>query len=651
MTRAIIIERMVYSMNIYEAEKKLIENRMLEIKNDMHDIKRVPRNIVIAGGEPVLDVDAEEFKKLQRMMEILKYDRKQDFVDEYSTLRENTKLGKMDEESLVSFRENLDALSKEDRADLVAVRERMKSVQDAVSYNESIPVYMRKNEDELKAELKTLKRLEEILLRGLRHNYRWEYKDLWDMTGLSKMSRVTENPVRESSIDNKEEYEEEKVEPQFRPVAEEKIDVPSDNLSKIEILATQEQIAEKESEVQPAEQGLANRKMDFDEIKAMLQKEEDRRREAGILADSNSSLASEVAKRSIQSDESIAVNGVSTNIINQSEGLAVNDYNYGEEQPTLEGVVLGAGNRSSGGPRNRKVDISAAIDADYSEVIDDPIETQLSLGPGTKQEIAVQGTDTQKDDDDDLIEVVKVTPWEWIQRHRKQILIALGVTAITISVVVLMTQLWPAIKAMETTKNVAGMLADMVRNSKLWHTADAGGKLFLHGSSVDLAGKISQITGVASSYDAALGTWSFGTQSLGQFASSAASAAASAADKVAKFTSAVDATKWAGIGLMGAGVLIPNKKSKAYKSIKQSIDNLKKASSSMSEEDKSVTGGLITEKITTSTELSEAEKRVLLKKLQNVLKKKKGFNLPSYESVNDILTPEEEAIQEQAKAM
>lgn len=254
--------------------------------------------------------------------------------------------------------------------------------------------------------------------------------------------------------------------------------------------------------------------------------------------------------------------------------------------------------------------------------------------------------------DDDLIEVESVTPWQRIKEHKKQILIGLGLTAITIAIIVAITQVLPAFLAASQAATEASILASnasqvsslaniMSTNSALWHGASAAEQVALHSANVATANLISGLTNSVATFDSLLGSWTIGGQTVAQFAASttaaasqAATVAAAAASKVAALSNAVLGTTIGGIGLVGAGALLPKSKSKEYKSFRASIKNLVNAAPSLSKVDRNKTAESLKTQIATSSKLSNDEKKILYRKLQTAIKKMNKMK----DSVTPLLT-------------
>lgn len=267
-----------------------------------------------------------------------------------------------------------------------------------------------------------------------------------------------------------------------------------------------------------------------------------------------------------------------------------------------------------------------ATDADFTEIPDFDVGDNLP---------------PENTPNDEPEEIVKSTRFQWIKKHKKQILIACGITALTITVVIAFTQLWPAVVASSKASQVAFMAEKMVSNAGMWHISDAASQLALHSNSVGLAQKISEIAGIAANFTNSTGVWTLGGQSLFQFAAGAAETATAAAAKVQLFGGLTAAGAALTTGFFRGSILAGRKLSAKYKEIKSKIDKMKIAASNLTEEEQTTATQMISNEIIASKELSDRERNILFKKLQNALNKMKKANAKKApQPVEDI--PEEE---------
>lgn len=182
----------------------------------------------------------------------------------------------------------------------------------------------------------------------------------------------------------------------------------------------------------------------------------------------------------------------------------------------------------------------------------------------TKPESNAGYNDMQQDvpsqtQDGGPIKVVSRNVWKWVKEHKKEILIALGLIALTIAVIVALQALIPAITAAINASQVSALSTAMVTNGNLWGSATVAEQVALHGGNTALAPFIQSLTGASAVYTPATGVWTIGGVELGQFASIAAAKAAAASAKVAALSATVGVTSIGGIGLLGAGLLSKSK--------------------------------------------------------------------------------------------
>lgn len=255
-----------------------------------------------------------------------------------------------------------------------------------------------------------------------------------------------------------------------------------------------------------------------------------------------------------------------------------------------------------------------------------------------------------QDDLEDLVEVEKITPWKWVKKHKKAILIGLGISALAITTIIFFNQILPALAAKAAAEvaaegavttatkasQIAGLASDMINNGKLWATAATQAEqLGLHSANVSIANTIGNLTGTSAVFSETAGAWTFGSQTLAQFAASTAATAeslsaaattaiANAATAAAQFTKLTHigaALGTAGWASFGAGMLIPKDKSKEYHEIKKMIDAYKKDIPSLDKNKRTSRAQEISNKIIASDEISNNERDILLRKLQQAIKK------------------------------
>jgi hypothetical protein len=199
----------------------------------------------------------------------------------------------------------------------------------------------------------------------------------------------------------------------------------------------------------------------------------------------------------------------------------------------------------------------------------------------------------------------KKTVKGWISKHKKQILIALGIAALIALVIVAINALPAATAALTQAQTISSCLTQMTIHGNLWgQTTLLGEQIAQHGANVALAGNIQQLTGLAAAFDTHTGLWTIGGKALADFTASQAPVLAAATAKVAGLKTAADVLGIGGLGLLGTGLLLGNK-SDAYKEF---VKEIKEETTDSYKE--------LAEKIEASTELSDKEKEVLLRKLE-----------------------------------
>lgn len=233
---------------------------------------------------------------------------------------------------------------------------------------------------------------------------------------------------------------------------------------------------------------------------------------------------------------------------------------------------------------------------------------------------------------------------KWLNEHKKQILIALGIAAIAVAVVVAFQYLIPAITAANNAaiaansaniaamnaSNLSSLTSSMVSNSTLWHSATAAEQVALHASNQSLASVVQALTGKAAVFGSN-GVWTFGGTSLAELAAShaatASSAAAEATALATKLTAAQNAVSalstkalaygLTGLGISGLGVILPNKKSK-YEKYKKTINNVQKNRIYLKDDDLRNKLTELLDEIKDDTELRDSEKKDLVAQVREV---------------------------------
>lgn len=260
----------------------------------------------------------------------------------------------------------------------------------------------------------------------------------------------------------------------------------------------------------------------------------------------------------------------------------------------------------------------------------EPVSDNPSLDDNTEELPPAQ--------EEEEVEVEKTSFLSKLSKHKKKILIGLGLTALAITAAVFVAQVLPALAAAEKAVEIAGLAGQMVTNGNMWLAASASEQVALHGANTALASFISGSTGIASNYTAATGVWTFAGQALPQFAASAAAKAA-AATKTASLLKVLTLSGMAGgLGSLGVGLSlsdIPKKKNEAYYELNNSLEKVKTNAQSLSNEDKIKALQAITNKVIENDNISEREREILLRKLRKIMKKTKSNNPPLVEKATE----------------
>ena len=220
------------------------------------------------------------------------------------------------------------------------------------------------------------------------------------------------------------------------------------------------------------------------------------------------------------------------------------------------------------------------------------------------------------------LKVVAKKSWKWVKEHKKQILIALGLAAVTVSVVVILNQLIPALSAAAKASQISSTAASMLNNASLWHAASVGEQVALHGTNTGLSSIISTLTGKAAAFNSISGTWSIGGTALESFAIDAAAKASVATAKVAALSATALGFGIGGVGFTTLGAVVSNKKkSDKYKEYNRELKVIREKLSVSTYDD--LYGVLPDFEITAQhieddKELSNDERKILLAKAQKI---------------------------------
>ena len=203
----------------------------------------------------------------------------------------------------------------------------------------------------------------------------------------------------------------------------------------------------------------------------------------------------------------------------------------------------------------------------------------------------------------------------WLNKHKKQILIALAIAAILAAIIAAFAYLMPAISSAMNLAEVSTLSSSMVNNAALWHGAEAATQAALHATNATLAQSLQGLAGAQAVFEAGTGVWTIGGTELTAFAANAAASAEAALASAATATNTVLGIGGAGLGLGIIGSLLPKYKSAKYKEFNTKIKDLENNGNLTIEQLQA-----LMKEIQDSNELSDKEKaRLLNHNLRNKL--------------------------------
>ena len=229
------------------------------------------------------------------------------------------------------------------------------------------------------------------------------------------------------------------------------------------------------------------------------------------------------------------------------------------------------------------------------------------------------------------IKVVARRACKWITKHKKQILIAVGISLLMASLIIALQALIPAITSMLQATEVANLSAAMINNGALWGDAIASEQVALHAANTSLASAIETMTGTKALYDVQTGIWTFGGTEITKFATAMGANAANAISQVGAISKGLLATGIAGLGLTGIGSILKNKSSE-YKEYLQKIKDLENNTYNFPEGMVEQAHDLIND-IRMNSNLNKDEKDRLIRKIKGAIKN--AYNKLNY--VEDAL--------------
>ena len=247
----------------------------------------------------------------------------------------------------------------------------------------------------------------------------------------------------------------------------------------------------------------------------------------------------------------------------------------------------------------------------------EPTQQQTTQPEAQQQQTTPAPTPTSKNKTNfgQKIKVTGKRTLTWLNKHKKQILIALAIAAILAAIIAAFAYLMPAISSAMNLAEVSTLSSSMINNAALWHGADAATQAALHATNVTLAQSLQGLAGAQAVFEAGTGVWTIGGTELTAFAANAAASAETALASAATATNTVLGIGGAGLGLGIIGSLLPKYKSAKYKEFNTKIKDLENNGNLTIEQLQA-----LMKEIQDSNELSDKEKaRLLNHNLRNKL--------------------------------
>ncbi len=191
-------------------------------------------------------------------------------------------------------------------------------------------------------------------------------------------------------------------------------------------------------------------------------------------------------------------------------------------------------------------------------------------------------------DNSNPVKVVATRAWNWVKDHKKQILIGIGILAISLSMVSMLN---------------LSMASQMVASGAARLHAGSAVQLALHDANITIS---KQLLGLRASYEAGLGVWTIGGQKI------------LTSNLINMLTGVTLVSQFAGLGVSFAGLI--SKKSNVYKDISEQIKDFRRIPL---DESNGITRGRylsLADTIKNSNDLSNSEKNELSNDLINAYK-------------------------------
>ena len=248
-----------------------------------------------------------------------------------------------------------------------------------------------------------------------------------------------------------------------------------------------------------------------------------------------------------------------------------------------------------------------AINPSYTEAVNE------------NEQLAIPIDLSKEKNEEPKIKVIARRTCKWLNKHKKQILIAVGISLLIVATIIALQYLIPAITTMLHTSEIASLSSAMMNNGALWGNAIASEQVALHSANTALASTIQTLTGSEAIFNVGSGIWTFGGIELGPFAAAKIAEAASAASAVTAISNSVLGLGITGLGLTGLGAILQNKKSEEYTNFKEKIKNINQNVPNMQHQDvEQIINNLIVE-IINNPNLTDREKQRLTNKARKVI--------------------------------
>ena len=247
------------------------------------------------------------------------------------------------------------------------------------------------------------------------------------------------------------------------------------------------------------------------------------------------------------------------------------------------------------------------------------------------------------------IKVVAKKAWTWTKNHKKQILIAIGISLLIVTAIIALQGILPSIPALTQASNISTTCSCMLNNASLMNGVAAAQHASLQGANTILASTLQNLTGSSVVLNSA-GTWSVGGQSLATFAAKAAADYNAILAPIIKMGNAATILGLGGVASIAGGLLL-NKKSSGFKNINNRLNSIFDSIDTLKRNDTYLKCKEILLLTKQSPTMSEAEKEIIIKKVKKCLKEadEKELKKAKPEQLNATNTPDTENLYEESK--